>query len=391
MSCTDLRAQRETLLKEAKFIADSCNVLGRKPNAQERTKFDGLMAQVDGIDVQLRSTSRGRQVQPGQPGGQYRGDSSSAEYRSAFATYLSTGATGELRAMVAGEDTQGGYLTAPQQMVNELIKGLDNAVVIRQLATKFVLTTAESLGVPTLDVDMDDTDWTTELATGNEDTAMRFGKRTLTPHAMAKRVKISNELLRRSGMAEQIVNDRLGYKFAATEENAFMTGNGLGKPLGVFTASTDGISTARDVSTDNTTTAVTADGLINAKFALKEAYMRSPNLRWIFHRDTVKMIRKLKDNNGQYIWQPGLASDKPDTILDIPFIMSEFAPHTFTTGQYVGILGDFSKYWIADAGVLQVQRLVELYAETNQTGFIGRLACDGAPVLEEAFVRVKLA
>jgi HK97 family phage major capsid protein len=72
-------------------------------------------------------------------------------------------------------------------------------------------------------------------------------------------------------------------------------------------------------------------------------------------------------------------------------VTSEWAPNTFTTGQCVGLLGDFSHYWIADALSMQIQRLNELYAETNQVGFIGRLETDGAPVLEEAFVRVKLA
>jgi len=70
--------------------------------------------------------------------------------------------------------------------------------------------------------------------------------------------------------------------------------------------------------------------------------------------------------------------------------MSEYAPNTFTTGLYVGILGDFSNYWIADAVDMQVQVLKELYAETNQTGYIGRLDTDGMPVLAEAFARVKL-
>lgn len=78
-------------------------------------------------------------------------------------------------------------------------------------------------------------------------------------------------------------------------------------------------------------------------------------------------------------------------LLGSPFNMSEYAPNTFTTGQYVGIFGDFSNYWIADALDMQVQRLVELYAATNQTGLIGRMETDGMPVLAEAFARVKLA
>ena len=100
---------------------------------------------------------------------------------------------------------------------------------------------------------------------------------------------------------------------------------------------------------------------------------------------------RLKDGNGQYLIREGIASDGGDMLLDLPMFESEYAPNTFTTGQYVGILGDFSRYWIADSMDMRVQRLVELYAETNQVGFIGRREVDGMPVLEEAFVRVTLA
>jgi HK97 family phage major capsid protein len=103
------------------------------------------------------------------------------------------------------------------------------------------------------------------------------------------------------------------------------------------------------------------------------------------------MIRKLKDGEGQYIWKAGISNDRGDTILDLPVHMSEYAPNTFTTGEYVGILGDFSYYWIADALNMNIQRLDELYAENNQVGFIGRLETDGMPVLENAFARVTLA
>ncbi|MGH8428863.1 MAG: phage major capsid protein, partial [Solimonas sp.] len=261
---------------------------------------------------------------------------------------------------------------------------------IRGLARKFSVTSAESLGVPSLDTDISDADWTTELAIGGEDSSMAFGKRELHPHPLGKLVKVSNKLLRVAALSpESLVRDRLAYKFGVTEEKAFMTGDGAGKPLGVFTASAQGISTARDVSTGNTATSIGADGLIEAQHTLKPQYWASA--RWIFHRDAVKQIRKLKYGQGQYLWQPGLRGGVPNEILGMPYIMSEYAPNTFTTGLYVGIIGDFSQYWIADALTLQVQRLVELYAATNQTGFIGRLETDGMPALEEAFVRVKLA
>ena len=218
---------------------------------------------------------------------------------------------------------------------------------------------------------------------------MRFGKRSMMPHPLAKRIKVSQTLLRVAAMpAEQIVLQRLAYKFAITQEKAYLTGNGVQKPLGVFTASTDGITTARDVSTDNAATAMTADGLINAKYALKAAYWN--NATWMFHRDGVKQIAKLKDGEGQYLWREGMRQGEPDMLLGRPVVTSENAPSTFTTGQYVGILGDFSHYWIIDSLAMNFQRLVELYAETNQVGFIGRYEGDGMPVLAEAFVRVKL-
>lgn len=185
---------------------------------------------------------------------------------------------------------------------------------------------------------------------------------------------------------ETMVRQRLAYKFAVSEEKGFLTGNGANQPLGLFTASADGISTGRDVQTGSSTD-ITADGLIDALYSLKEGYMR--NARWMFHRDGIKRIRKLKDSQNQYLWQPGLSNGQPNTILDKPYVMSEYVPNTFTSAKYVGIVGDLSFYWIADALSMTVQRLVELYAETNQTGFIGRLETDGMPVLEEAFARLK--
>jgi len=296
----------------------------------------------------------------------------------------------EFKALQADLDVAGGYLVVPQQFVQQLIQRVDDMVFMRLLATKVTLAQGVSLGVPTLDTDLTDAAWTTELATGAADTVEPFGKRELFPHPLAKRILVSNKLLNAPGVdAEAFVRERMAFRFAVPQENGFLTGNGSGQPLGVFTASAQGISTGRDVNTSFTTTAITADGLIEVKYFLKGAYW--PRAQWIFHRDAMKQIRLLKDGEGQYIWSPGLIAGQPDTLLNMPVNMSEFAPNTFTTGLYVGILGDFSNYWIADSLTLQIQRLVELYAETNQVGFIGRLETDGQPVLEEAFVRATLA
>lgn len=314
------------------------------------------------------------------------------EYYRRFVDFVRYGSGGipitEQRDLQMDSDIKGGYLIAAEKWVNDLIKAVEDQVFIRSKATKFSVPDAASLGVPTLESGPSDAEWTTEIKTGSEDTAMEFGKREMHPHPMAKRIKVSEPFLRRVG--EILVKNQLAYKFAVTEEKAFLTGTGAEQPLGLFTASASGIPTGRDVSEDNTTTAITADGLISAAYALKAQYLAKAE--WIFHRDAVKMIRKLKTTtSGDYVWRPGLAGDKQQTILDLPFHMSEFCPNTFTAGKYVGIVGDFSHYWIADALDMKLQRLIELYAETNQFGFIGRKETDGQPVLGEAFVRVALA
>jgi HK97 family phage major capsid protein len=121
---------------------------------------------------------------------------------------------------------------------------------------------------------------------------------------------------------------------------------------------------------------------------LKQDYLA--NSQWVFHRDAILQLALIKDGNGQYIWRESVRVGEPDRLLNIPINMSEYAPNTFTASQYVGLLGDFSYYWIADALNLQIQALFELYAETNQVGYIGRMETDAMPVMAEAFARVKL-
>jgi HK97 family phage major capsid protein len=318
-----------------------------------------------------------------------------AEQRAAFAAYLRNGNPSEYRAYQADSDTEGGYLLAPQQVAAGLIANIKDLTFMRGLATVQTLTSAESLGVVTLDTDLGDSDWTAELTQTTDDTALRLGKRELKPQHLTKETRLSRALVRRAPDAEALVLNRLAYRFAITQEKAFLTGTGAGQPLGVFTASNDGIGTARDVSTGNTTTAITADGLIEAQMSTKAQYWNRG--QWLFHRDAVKQIRKLKDGEGQYLWSPAggesnvVANAMPGTILGRPYMVSEYAPNTFTTGLYVGLFGDFSYYWIVDSLNLEVQVLNELYARTNQWGYIGRMETDGMPILAEAFARVKLA
>jgi HK97 family phage major capsid protein len=316
------------------------------------------------------------------------------EYRAAFTRYLTHGERGmsaeEQRAIQADDDVKAGFLVADEQFVGDLIKFLDDEVYVRKIANVLpTLTTAKSLGVPTLDTDVSDADWTGEIGTVQEDDSLATGKREFTPSLLSKLAKVAQKLLRlTSGGASSLVLERLGYKFAVTQEKAFLTGTGAGQPLGVFTASDNGVPTSRDVSTGNTTSAFVADNLRRVKMSLKDGHRKVA--QWLFHTDSILMLSLLKYGDGKYIWTEGLRVGEPDRLLNLPIMESVFAPNTFTSAKYVGILANWKHYWIVDALDMQIQRLDELYAGTNQVGFIGRMESDGMPVLAEAFARVKL-
>ena len=428
MTIKEMLEKRAKLVKDARAIYEKAEGEKRDPNAEERKQFDDIMDAAQALkkevedketDLEGRSrleaaekeleASRGRQSAMETPGtemapetrmvelrpsvlGDTRnvilsGPTATEEYMQGFRNYL----CGEKRALQKDSDTAGGYLSAPVQFIAELIRKVDNLTFMRQICRVLPpLTSAESIGAPSLDNDPADPIWTAEIGTGDEDSTMSFGGRELTPAPVAKRIKVSKTLIRRSSIGvDAIVRDRLSYKMAVVMENAYINGTGAnGQPLGVMTATSLGISTGRDVSTGNTSTTPTFDGLKEAKYTLKGQYR--PRANWLFHRTIVKLISKLKDGEGRYIWEASVVIGDPDRILGMPVRESEYMPNTISSSEYVGILGDFSRYWIADSLASTIQVLLELYAEANQNGYILRMESDGMPVLAEAFIRVKL-
>ena len=407
-----MRDLNELNEKRLKLIADMRGLIDSAPdgvmNADSEKKYNDMDAEQERLDGIIKREYKLREVEQkleepvtkklavSASAGSERAAEKEVELRTKqFRSYLMYGQEAlyrdEFRALAAGALTEGGSFIPPQQFIADLIKAVDDSVYMMQASTVYRLQGSQTLGQPVLDADPADADWTTELATGSLDSTMATGLRELKPLPVAKRIKISRKLIANSAVpVESLVQQRLAYKFGITLEKGFLTGNGATAPLGIFTASTSGIGTGRDVSTGNTSTEITFDGLIEALYSLKEQYQKTAS--WMFHRLAVKMIRKLKDGEGRYLWQPSVTAGQPNTILDRPYFQSEYAPSTFTTGLYVGIVGDFKQYHIAEVtGALEVQRLTELYAETNQIGYIGRMEADGMPVLAEAFARVKLA
>lgn len=408
MTIKELNEKRAALVAQSRAILERANTEGRAMNDEEKANDTRIWNEIQSLREQadrLKSIEaeeavfNQRSAEPvvadtaTQSGGKPVNLRASDEYRTAFTDYLKTGVMNhaEARAVLqADSDTGGGYFL-PEQMTSNIIQALDNQLFFRGLSTVIQVNGSNSVGAVALDADPSDAEWTGEISSTSLDTTMAFGKRELNPRLIAKRIKISQKLLRNLPSIESFVQSRLAYKLAVPQENAFFNGTGANQPLGVFTASANGIPSGAtyDISTDNTTTAITADGLKNAKYALPAQYRR--NASWIFHRDAIKIISKLTDGLGGYLWQSGIAAGDPDRLLGLPVYESEYVPNTFTTGQYVGILGDFKQYYIAESLGMSVQRLTELYAETSQVGYIIRAEVDGMPALPAAFRRVTLA
>ncbi len=413
MKSIELQEKRAAVIAEAHKINDKAAAEDREMTPEEGENFDKAMADADALKVSIgravKLEEEGRNL--AEPSGEGDGATPPAGdlpenrsgspfsgdlYHRGFCRYLATGDTRglveamESRNLQVDIDTDGGFITAEEQFVNELIKELDDKLVVRQVSRKFRVATAQSLGAPKRTAKMSTFAWGQEVVAPTADTALKFGKRQLHPHPLTGEILVSRALMRMGLISpDVIVREEMARDAGETQETAFMTGSGSGQPLGIFTADAEGISTSRDVSTGNTSTAMTFDGLFEAFFSLKDGPRNSST--WIFHRDGVKQLRKLKDGDGRYIWEQSVRAGQPDTLMNRPVLDSEFAPNTFTASLYVGIVGDFSHYWIADAMDMDIQMLQELHARTNQIGFIGRLSTDGAPVLEESFARVKLA
>lgn len=399
MDPTKLYEEAARLHHEAKSLLEK----GEKMTDDESARVDVLLEQVEAKTAEAKRLEKAAELEKtlGEPANRLgagrteetAGQKASGEelLMKAFRQALVRGeralTSDEAKALRADDDDAGGYLVAPQQFAAGVLTAIDNEVAIRRLATTQRLTQAASLGIVTMS-DFEDFTWTTELGTGSEDSTEPFGKREMRPHPLAKRIKVSKTLLRKATQdPDGIIRDRLAAKLAGTLESAYMTGDGAQKPLGIFVASNDGIPTSRDKQAASET-AFTADELIDTKFMLKAQY--HPRATWIVSREFIARARKLKSTDNQYIWQPGLAGGQPSTLLDSPYVMSEFAPNTFTAGKYTAVIGDFSYYWIVDALDMQIQILTELYAETNQNGYIARYEGDGQPVLAEAFARLQM-
>ena len=279
-----------------------------------------------------------------------------------------------VNALQIGTDSEGGYLV-PDEYERTLVEALEEENVFRQLA-KVIRTSSGDRKIPVV-ATKGTASWIDEEGAYLESDDA-FGQVSIGAYKVGTMIKVSEELLNDSVFdLEAYISREFARRIGAKEEESFFTGDGSGKPLGVL-AATGGAETG---VTAASATAITADELIDLFYSLKAPYRR--NAVWVLNDSTIKAIRKLKDNQGQYLWQPSLTAGAPDLLLGKPVRTSAYMPAIAADAKTVAF-GDFSYYWIADRQGRSFKRLNELYAATGQVGFLASQRVDGKLILPEA-------
>ena len=300
----------------------------------------------------------------------------SDEYRTSFWDMMRSKAPlpSVVNALQEGTDSEGGYLV-PDEYDRTLVEALEEENVFRQLA-KVIRTSSGDRKIPVV-ATKGTASWIDEEGAYTESDDS-FGQVSIGAYKVDTMIKVSEELLNDSVFdLESYIAKEFARRIGAKEEEAFFTGDGSGKPLGVL-AATGGAETG---VTAASSTAITADELMDLFYSLKSPYRKKAV--WVLNDSTIKAVRKLKDSTGQYLWQPSLMAGTPDTLLGRPVKTSTYMP-VIAAGAKTIAFGDFSYYWIADRQGRSFKRLNELYAANGQVGFLGSQRVDGKLVLSEA-------
>lgn len=384
----ELREKRAKLWDSTKAFLDSRRNEQGLLSAEDTATYEKMEADVVSLgkeierlerqavmDLELaRPTSAAITHRPGQSQEPEKTGRASSEYKAAFWKAMKNKSSFEVQnALQVGTDSEGGYLV-PDEFERTLIQALEEANLMRQLAN-VIATASGDKKIPVV-ASKGTASWVDEEgAIPESDDA--FGQVIIGAYKLATLIKVSEELLSDSVFSlEQYIAREFARRIGNKEEEAFFTGNGTGKPTGIFSA-TGGAS----LGVTTTGAAVTMDELMDLYHSLKAPYRN--NAVFITNDATIKAIRKLKDGGGQYLWQPSLRIGEPDTLLNRPIKTSVYVPE-IAAGAKVIAFGDFSYYWIADRQGRSFQRLNELFAVTGQVGFKATQRVDGKLTLAEA-------
>lgn len=373
----ELRQKQEQIVVEARERLDQINACTDETRAKElETQHDTAMAEHDRLDKEIEREekllalenraeelrSRQRPLMPDQRSDD-RGSNAGAEYRSAFYSMLANG--GDVSALSAEERSilrAGAVAPDPEQRAQSTVAAAGGYTVPTELAG-FIIQSMKDWGpmyddnvctemrtargnpvtIPTVDdtskTAVPHTEGTDFADTGAKD--VEFGQKLLNAYVYnTEFIRFSFELAQDSAFGvEQLLGSLLGERLGRIANLQLTRGSGVNAPNGIVTASTLGHTTA-------TATGVTWDDIIDLEHSVDPAYRVSPKARYMFNDKTLSIARKIKDGDGNYLWQKGdVQKGVPGSFNGRAYSINQ-AMDDIAAGKKFMLFGDFSKYFV---------------------------------------------
>ena len=380
MTIKELREKQAKIVAEARERLDQIDKADEARAKELEAAHDTAMAEYDRIDKQIereeklaaiekRADEARKRERPTNPDGEARGedDGEKPTYRNVFHKFIARGAdlselSGEERAVLkagvqsknefriqtAGTTTAGGY-TVPVELADQIIRSMKmwGSMYDEAICTELVTSSGNQINIPTIDDTSKSagahTEGTALTDDGSEDAT--FGQKRLDAYVFdTEFVKFSMELAQDSIFnMEALLGSLLGERLGRTANTQLTTGTGSSAPNGIVTASTLGVTAAA-------VAAITFDEIIDLEHSVDPAYRQSPKAAYMFNDGTLKAVRKLKDGQGQYIWQMGdVQKGVPGTLNGRRYYINQ-AMAALATGNKTMIFGDFGKYFVRKVG-----------------------------------------
>ena len=382
MRVQELIEKRAKVWETAKNFVDTHEDKNGNLSAEDKETYSRMEAEIEeltnSIERQQRAERREQELSKpvnspitgkpykDEPQGEVKTGRASDEYKKAMLTALRSNFRQVSNVLQEGVDADGGYLV-PEEYDHRLIEVLTEENIMRGIATKITTSGEHKINIAA-----------TKPAAAwiEEGEALSFGDATfdqkiLDAHKLHVAIKITEELLYDNAFGlENYIITEFGKALANAEEDAFLNGDGVGKPTGIFDKTKGGESIG------TLTAALKSDDILDLIYKLKRPYRK--NASFIMNDATLAQIRKLKDNNGQYLWQPSYQANEPDKILGYNIRTSAFAPTDAIA------FGDYKYYNIGDRGSRSFKQLNELFAGNGMIGYVAKERVDGLLILPEA-------
>lgn len=399
---------KELREKQAHTLANARELLDKAGKDEARaaeyeTEHDAAMTEYDRLEGQIARQQKledaearskkttGRPLYDDVTGEEERNDpDKTVSYRNVFAKVICGVAPGDLepeerevlkkgkttfeqRAQTAGTNTAGGY-TVPTELASILVRAMKawGPMYDEDICTTLNTASGNAIKVPTVDdtavTAVAHTEATALTDDGSKD--VTFGQKSLDAFAFdTEFVKWSWEL-DSDGIfnMETLLGDLLGERLGRIANLQLTTGSGAGAPNGIITAASNGKTAA-------SATAIASDELIDLLHSIDPAYRMSPKCRWMFNDTTLAAIRKLKDGQGNYLWQMGdVTAGQPGTLLGYKYSINQAMASIATTNKTV-LFGDFGKYFVRKVGSPVIGVLRERF--WPDLGIAGLIRFDG--------------